>query len=113
MVPAADEVIVKSSEGLVAGPDQPIVKTIEIPAILVSSLSWFPDIRSQIPTFQEQWKDMDPPSLLKLRQGVLRDTIRWQVPAALQETIAIPSEQLAPLEKPAKMDIPKRKIDKP
>ncbi|MCB4756074.1 MAG: FecR family protein [Elusimicrobia bacterium] len=107
------KVVVGKSEGLIANPGKPIVKTNEIPPLLVSSLDWFKQIREQIPTLKEEWKALDYPSRMKLRQGVLRENITWEVPKKLGLDLEPPSKQLEKKPSPARIAPPKRDIPKP
>jgi hypothetical protein len=97
------EVTVSASEGVSAEPGAWPKKMSAVPPVIVADLTWFTSVRERVPALREQWKDLDAPSKMRLRQQALRDRISWQIPAKLQPKNAAPE----------KISIPKKQLPKP
>jgi hypothetical protein len=79
--PAAEEIVVKEGTGLRLARHERPKKWDRIPPPLADSVAVFPRIRRRVPELRARWKAMDRPERLRLRQRMLRERIRWQVPS--------------------------------
>jgi len=110
----SEELTVATNGGIIVEPGQKPRKIDNIPPVVVGELVWFTSLRERIPQLRDQWKDMDLPSKMKMRQGALRERINWSVPAKYLEALEPPSQRIQPLEKPKgvapeKLEVPKVK----
>lgn len=94
-VSSASTVVVETGEGIAVKPDAAPQKLPTIPPIIVSDLAWFETVRARVPKLRDEWKDLDVPSKMKLRQQALRERLDWQIPAKLQPK-AVRPEKIAP-----------------
>ncbi|MCB4757584.1 MAG: FecR domain-containing protein [Elusimicrobia bacterium] len=95
-----EETIVGANGGIVVDPGQKPRKIAGIPPLLVGELVWFKSLRERIPELRSQWKDMDFPSQLKMRQEALRERVKWNVPAKYLLDLVPPSKQIPPMPRP-------------
>lgn len=100
----AAPVTVESGQGISVKPNAMPEKLPTLPKIIVADMAWFQSVRERVPKLRDQWKDLDVPSQMKLRQQVLRERITWQLPAKLQPAKPAPARPA-----PAKRNVPKPK----
>jgi len=81
--PEAEEVVVEKSQGVHAAPHEAIAKLPEIPKPILDSIDTFQHIRDRVPQLRDEWKDLDKPSQMKMRQDALRERVKWEVPEKL------------------------------
>lgn len=99
-----DEIPVTASEGIEAAPNSWPRKLDKIPAIVVPSLDWFTSVKDRVPKLRDQWKDLDVPSKMKMRQDALRERVSWQVPESYLKALPKPSPKKV---LPSRKEIPK------
>ena len=103
----APEISVGPSEGIAVKPNGMPEKLPGLPPVIVSDLAWFTSVRERVPKLRDEWKDLDVPSQMKLRQQALRERITWEIPAKLNPAKAMPSKPAPEKISPKKKDIPK------
>ena len=102
-----DSISVGPSEGIAVKPNGMPEKLPGLPPVIVSDLAWFTSVRERVPKLRDEWKDLDVPSQMKLRQQALRERITWEIPAKLNPAKAMPSKPAPEKISPKKKDIPK------
>ncbi len=92
---AEDEVEVSTGEGISVKPNAVPQKLPSIPPVIVSDLAWFQSVRERVPKLRDEWKDLDAPTKMKMRQAALRERLDWKIPEKLQPKPVRP-EKISP-----------------